>query len=298
MRCEMVSSFRPPRARMGEVDCRASRQVCPERLHCLSQVGKLRRADRVVGTVGKQTIECPLAVARHEQREPHVRRRDAVEHHAADRRLVLLQVNERRARAVRPSPEVDGSISEELTHFVDVVHGDRGRVEAGIGVEFVEAGAEALDRVHLDRPEVLLVGRVGRAVERIGGAGPTLVHEHDVAVRLEAAEHRHAVLGEGRRAAARSAFEDEERIRFRITAQRRRDDDLQVDRPTGLRRSILEDPELAAERVGRTFGDRAGMQAIQRSLARSRVTRGEEQRQADERDAHRPYYTIAGAPGR
>jgi hypothetical protein len=40
------------------------------------------------------------------------------------------------------------------------------------------------------------------------------------------------------------------------------------------------------------------MQAIQRSLARSRIAGGQEQRQADERDAHRPYYTIADVPGR
>ncbi len=113
-------------------------------------------------------------------------------------------------------------------------------------------------------------GESADAVERIGRAGPALVHEHDVAVRLEAAEHRHAVRGKRRRAAAGSALEDEQRIRLRITPQRRRDDDLQVDRPAGLRRSVLEDPELAAERIGRTFGDRAGMQAIQRSLARSR----------------------------
>ena len=74
--------------------------------------------------------------------------------------------------------------------------------------------------------------------------------------------------GECRRAAAGSAFEDEERIGLRIAAQRRRDDDLQVDRPPDCSvSSVLEHLELPQYASG---GPSAIAQGCRRSSAAGR----------------------------
>src|SRR3954447_24024233 len=87
-------------------------------------------------------------------------------------------------------------------------------------------------------------------------------------------------------APARPTFEDEERIGSGIAAQGRRDDDLQVDGPTGCRRAILEDAVGAAIRVGWTLVNPAGMQSIERALTGT-LTRGrKDQRDQNQREAH------------
>ena len=61
--------------------------------------------------------------------------------------------------------------------------------------------------------QVLLVAIFRLAVQGIRVAGPALVDQDDIAIHLEAMECGHAILGQGGRAASRTAFEDEQRIR-------------------------------------------------------------------------------------
>ena len=231
-------------------------------------------------------VERALPVAGHVERNPHVRRRNAVEHDTANRRLVLLQIHERRARAVRTAPEVDLAVSEELPNIVDVVHRNRRGVEPNVRLQLSETGAEALDRVVIDAAKVVVSGRVGGAVQRIRFSRAPLVDEDNVAVGLVLAEHRDTLGGERRRATTRATLEDEQRIGFGNSAEGWSDDDLQVDGASATGDPVLEDAVRPAPRVGRALRNRAGMQMVQRSLAGTLACRSEQQREEDERGAH------------
>ena len=87
---------------------------------------------------------------------------------------------------------------------------------------------------------------VAVAVERVRLAGAALIDEDDVAIVLHARNNVADGLGELGGALAGAAGEEEERIGLRISAQRRQDDDVQVDLAALLGGAILVDLERAA----------------------------------------------------
>src|SRR5918999_5354429 len=88
-------------------------------------------------------------------------------------------------RAVRRAVEIDRLVTQPGPHGVQTLHGDGRRVESEIGARG-ELAAALPHRLY--RPggteKLLRIAAVPEqiAIERVGAAGPALVHEHDVAV--------------------------------------------------------------------------------------------------------------------
>src|SRR6185295_3391227 len=125
---------------------------------------------------------------------------------------------------------VDRAVIEMLAHLVDVIYSNGGRVEPWVCLEPCKAGFETRDRIVIDVGKIVVIPVVAFTVERIGAAGAPLVDQHDVPFGLKAAEERQPVRRERRRSASWSTFEDEQRVWLRNALERRRDDDLEVDR--------------------------------------------------------------------
>ena len=100
--------------------------------------------------------------------------------------------------------------------------------------------------------------------ERIRLAGAALIDEHDVAVgedlAIRLADHLRHLGG----ALAGSAGEEEQRIGLRIGAQRRQDDDVQIDLAAGLGGAVFVDLEGAAIGIDRLVVSGAGLETIDR----------------------------------
>lgn len=85
----------------------------------------------------------------------------------------------------------------------------------------------------------------------------------------------------------------EKRIGLGVPTQRRRHDDLQIDRAANPRLTVFEDGERAAERVRRTLGNGAGVQPTQGAVAVGPAP-------SEQQDHTRRYHAHAGhhmAPG-
>ena len=162
--------------------------------------------------VGEELVERALRVARGEQRQPHVHRRDAVEDHRADVFAVAAEVDERGARSVRPAVQVDAVVAQIRANLVQVVHGDVGRVEADVGVVARETSLQAVEARLARFGHLAQRVRVRSAVQRIRLPGAALIDEDDVARPLDGAEGRANLARQLRRALAGPAGEEEQRI--------------------------------------------------------------------------------------
>ncbi len=215
---------------------------------------------------GEHAVEHRVARRPDFQRDAHVGRRDAVEHHAAHAIRMAPRVFHRRARAVRAAPEVDAVVAERGAHRVEIgdPRGGRvlGRVDAP-GREFRGAGLRARHRVEFQRGfDVAFVELERGAGERRAAAGAALVDEDDVAVLAHPVE-----LGgerpEVRRRLARAAGEDEQRVALRSQGVGGQDGDENPD--AAGRPAWLDPPAPRPHRTGPPSA--AGAAGIRRAAA-------------------------------
>ena len=203
-------------------------------------------------------VQGPLSVPREIEREAHVGGRDAVEHERAYALAVLPQVDQSCPRAVGPPVDVDACVAEMSPDLVEVVHGDGCRVITRIGVVACEALLQPLqaDVVGFgQRGERVLVAS---AVERVRLTRAPLVHQHDVAIRLDPPEQLTDLASELRGPLAGAAGKKHQGIRRGIGAERWQHHNLQRDAASRACGAILEHVEPPAERVGRRVRARAG----------------------------------------
>jgi hypothetical protein len=256
-----------------------ARQRLQQRREAPMQVGMVARARRLGGAGGEERIEGGLVVEREARRQRHVGRRDAV-HHAAPHRLrELALVLERHPRPVRGADQVDALGAELAPHRVEVLHRDRGREQAQVALA-PDVGQLQQLRLALDGEAVLAVG-IGllgerlvlgvRAHERRRAAGAALVDEDDVAPVVEPAEERHRRRGDGDRALAGPAGEEEHRIGELAPRHRRHDDVADRDAGTLRTRRVERAQQRAAEDAVADAGDVA---VAERGRRRRRRRRG------------------------
>ena len=211
-------------------------------------------------------------VARRPDVEAHAKRRrgDAVEHDAAHAVAMTAHVLERRARAVRPAPQVHPWITERRAHRVEIRDECGGRVLRGVDAlcgELARASLRLRFGIELERRVDAVVGLERRAFERRRAAGAALVDEHDVAV-LAHVDELHRERTQMRSRLSRPAGEHEQRVGARIERVRRKDGDGDRDRPRRRLAAVLghlQRPALRRERDVRqaALGERHG------SLARA-----------------------------
>ena len=245
----------------------------------LARSGYVAAQPRSAAQSAEQAIEGALRVPRKVERQAHVGRCHAVEHERADALAVLPQVDEPGPRPVRAAVDVDPLVAEERPDLVEVVHRDRGGVEARVGVV---AGQALLQPLEADLVRLVEHGEsviVGLALQRIRPAGAALVDEHDVAIGLEPPEQLADLPRDLRCALSGTAREKEERIRPRVGAERRPDHDLERDAAAGSGDAVLEHVD-GGRRVrrsdrrhsGRATGGRSRFVAARRCTPRGRGT--------------------------
>ncbi len=193
-------------------------------------------------------IERALGIAWDQLEHRDVEERAAVQHRRSDVIRMLPEVVLHERRSVRAPIEIDPVVAERLPNGVEVVGSLRARVEALIGVEvrqvLVQPRLEGGDRVRARH-----AGHIGprlRQLQRVGVAGPPLVHEHDVPARMDLGERTRRgrpVVGRG---AARPARDEEDRVGGGIRNLRREDHDVELDLPPRRVGGVLRHGEQAA----------------------------------------------------
>ena len=205
------------------------------------------------GAVVEQKVERPVGVGIDIRGQAHGDRSQPVEYGRADAFPVAAHVDQAGARAVRAAVQVDRLVAERGAHIVEVVHGDRRCVVARVadGFHFRQAFAQVVERQRVDLQRLAELLLVHVALEEGAGhparaAGTPLIDEDEVSVAAHVGEprqHRSRQLGGG---LARTAGEEEERIRLRVVGNGRDHDDLQVDGPSVTRSAVLVDGQRAA----------------------------------------------------
>jgi hypothetical protein len=133
--------------------------------------------------------------------------------------------------------------------IIQVVHRDRGGVEASVCVETAQAVTQTLERDLIALVEGGQRVLISLAVERIRHSGPALIHQDNVALCLNPTKDLAELLGHLGSALAGASREKEQRIGLRIGAKSRQDNNLQIDGPAFARLAILEDPQRSAQRI-------------------------------------------------
>jgi hypothetical protein len=237
--------------------------------------GRERLAACRIGFAGSERlVQSRLRVASREKRKAHVGWRDAIEHHGSHVRPVLTDVDQRRARTVRPSIQIDAVVAQELAHIVQVIHGDACRIEAYIGVISGKTPTQSLERRLAPLGELLQRAGVGTAIQRVGFSRPALVDENDVPRALDIPEEHAYLARQLGRGLSGAAGEEEEGILAGRRRERRQYDNPEMDLPSNSGMTVLEDSDGATERIGQTFTARAGVQAIERAVGPGHAASG------------------------
>ena len=194
---------RADRRRIGLVGS-AGIEPCEHFREQLRQRGKPRAALLVGRAAREDLLERALRLARDVGPERERRRHDAVEHDGAHARRVPAQIMLRDARAVRHAVDVPLLDPERRAHALEVLHGDRGRIETRVMIELGDAGVDdAVKLLGRRRIERQVVGHfAGEAFGRAAGAA--LVDEDDVAVAARELERAAQLQVEIDRALARA----------------------------------------------------------------------------------------------
>jgi hypothetical protein len=117
----------------------------------------------------EDAFERALRVPREVQRHRLVDRRDAVQDDAPDAVRMPAQIDERGAGAVRNAEQVEGLVAERRANVVEIVRGDRGRVEREVGgrLETHPAAPRRVGRMNSRRkfPRSLFGPKISQASE-------------------------------------------------------------------------------------------------------------------------------------
>ena len=227
--------------------------------------GERLAAGRFGIAVRERLVQGVLRVASGEERQPHVGRRDTIEHDRPHVLAVLPEIDERRARAVRPAVKIDAVVPEDRANIVQIVHRDVCRVQANVGVVAIETPAKASERGLTPLGHLAQRAGTGPAVQRVGLSGSALIDQHDVAGPLNLTEDAADLTGQLGRGLAGSAGEKEQRIVTCRRSKRRKHDNPEADLTSNSGVAVFEDRHGPAQRVGRSLAARArdeGGQAI------------------------------------
>ena len=153
-------------------------------------------------------------------------------------------VDQRGACAVGAADEIDPIVAECFAYFVQIVHRDRRGIEREVRVKLRLALPHAL-YLHIGdvplRHFFFEDTRVHDAVEGMGRAGPSLVHEDHVAIFADLSEAAKLSWTDLACRRARTPGEEEDGIGQRRRIGCRQYHDLQRDPSTALRLPILPD---------------------------------------------------------
>ena len=153
------------------------------------QIGIRAFAIRVFGACGQNVSERCLARGPDVERGPHRRRRDAVEHHAANARRVAAREFLRDASAIGTAPKIDALVAQRRANRVDIGDDFRGDVARHVdivrGAQFAQLGQTALrgGRSQIDVDQLIeeVARRQGSALQRRRFTGAAGIDQDDVA---------------------------------------------------------------------------------------------------------------------
>ena len=256
-------------------DLRRSRQTGQQRLPLAAQVWVVAPAAGLLCTGREQRVEGRLRVGRAAVGQRHVGRRHAVQHAAAHGLREGALVFERGARAVRRADQVDALGAELPAHGVQILHRQRGGVEAQVAVrQLLQPQPTLLQVLQLPRRIGLYRQRqMPRVVahQRRRPAGAALIDEHDVAAVVQAAELAHRVGRQRHRALPRPTGQQEHRIGQLASRQRGHHHVVHVDRQTVGPRRIERPLHHAAQHAVAQAVDAAFLQRLVGTAGDSRA---------------------------
>ncbi len=173
------------------------------------------------------------------------------QHRRAHARRIPPQIFAPGHGAVRRAVEIDRLVPQPGPHVVQIRHRDGRRVEGDVGArgELVAAAPHRRHRQGRTEQRLGIVAVAEQvALERVGAAGPALVHEHDVAVRPHLGKGLGVEVGQVAGGLPGAALEDEQRVRSARAAGRRQDHDAERDLASTRGGAVLEDLQDAATR--------------------------------------------------
>ena len=220
-----------------------------------------------------------LRVASREERQPHVGRRDAIQHDRSHVLAVLPKVDECRASAVRPAVKIDAVVPENRADIVQIVHRDVCGVEANVGVVPVEASAKPGERCRAPLGHLAKRAGTGPAVQGIGLSGSALIDQHDVPRPLNLAEDAADLAGQLGRGLSGSSGQKEQRIVTCRRSKGRKHDNPKPYLTSNSGVAVFEDRHSPTQGVGRTLAAQARVKAVKRPMRFGRVAGACDQRQ-------------------
>ena len=242
-------------------------------------------------------VDRALRILGERQRQLQRQGNGTVKHRASHVLAMPAEVDQGGPGPIGSAPEIDAGVAEGGADLVEVVHRHWRGVEAQIGVVPLHALAQSVDDRRVAEDGVQIKG-IEVAFQSVGLSRASLVHENKIPLGPNLPEGSDHGLAQVGGPCPGAADQHEQRIRLRSSAQCRIHDYIQVDPPARPAVAVLEDRDLAAERVvGALAGSAVAEHIADAPRIRSiKAVRSKAQRRGSRR-RERPGAPKAPSPG-